>query len=59
MNLTYPPRRLVEYQGQMLPLAVVAKAVGMSSGVLWCRVVRDGMTLADAIAKPIRPRAKQ
>lgn len=54
VNLVYPPRRLVEHNGQMLPMSIVAKRVGMTHSTLRYRMVVCGMTLAEALAKPVR-----
>lgn len=44
------------FQGQWLPLHVIAQRVGMKPGTLHFRVHRKGMTLDEAIAKPITPK---
>lgn len=44
------------FQGQWLALHEVARRVGMAPGTLHFRVHRKGMSLEDAIAKPITPK---
>lgn len=46
--------KLYEYKGEKVPIVHIEKELGFKDGTLYTRVVRMGMSLEEAIAKPIR-----
>lgn len=47
------------FEGEMLPLYVIARRVGMVHGTLYHRVIRIGMTVEEAVSISVLPRARK
>jgi hypothetical protein len=46
--------RYVEYQGKRWPIADLARELGVRHPLLYARVVTQGMSVEQALAKPVR-----
>ncbi len=43
----------ITFKGKTQPLTVWAREIGITQGTLWCRLYRDGMSIDDALTKPM------
>lgn len=48
-------RNRFPFEGERLTLSIIAKRTGMNPGTLYCRVVYQGMSIQDAVSRPITP----
>ncbi|WP_024587629.1 hypothetical protein [Aliihoeflea sp. 2WW] len=49
-------RKQYPFEGERLTLSVIAKRTGMNAGTLYSRVNYYGMSVQDAVSRPITPR---
>lgn len=47
------------FRGQRMTIAQIARLVGISQSLLWSRVNKNGLTIEEAVSKPVRLRKKE
>lgn len=50
--------KLYAYEGEQRNLTEIARLAGMKPVTLWIRMRRNGLTLAEAVSKPVRSYGK-